>query len=50
MVDKLYHRDSVLCLSQSQESPWSKGVFGSVSVGEGASFLVEEVGVIDVAM
>ncbi|KAI1240109.1 hypothetical protein IHE44_0011558 [Lamprotornis superbus] len=25
------------------ESPWNKGIFGSVSIGEGASFLVEEI-------
>ncbi|TRZ14285.1 hypothetical protein HGM15179_012824 [Zosterops borbonicus] len=43
MVDKFYHIDSILCLSQTQESFWKKGVFGSVSVGKGASFLVEEI-------
>lgn len=50
MVDKLYHIDSILCLSQTQESFWNKCVFGSVSVGKGASFLVEEIRVSVVAM
>lgn len=47
MVDKLYPINSVLCVPQS---PWKGGVFGSVFVGAGASFLVEEIRVGDVAM